>query len=88
MDLATIVSRLRVSYPVLTAAKLDAGMRQLVLAELVGECLADGSSIVVPDGCRVQTVSEERFKVYRESLSGLTPGNLPSVKASLRKQGF
>jgi hypothetical protein len=47
-DLATIVSRLRVSYPVLTASKLDAGMRQLVLAELIEQCLADHSSVVVP----------------------------------------
>ena len=47
-ELSKIVQRLRITYPVLTAAKMDAGMRQLVMAELVEQCVADQTSLVIP----------------------------------------
>lgn len=86
--MGTIVNKLRITYPVLQASKVDSGMRQLVLAELVDQCNRDASSLVIPEGTRVQTVTRDRFNAYKEQLSGLTPQNIAEVKAKMRAQGF
>ena len=53
LDLQTIVQRMRISYPALRAAKIDPTLRQLVLAELIGQCYNESGSIVVPDGAMI-----------------------------------
>jgi hypothetical protein len=52
-SLGKIVDKLRITYPVLQASKMDSGMRQLVLAELIDQCNRDASSLVIPEGTRV-----------------------------------
>ena len=47
----------------------------MVMSEMVEQCAHDNSSVPLPEGVRVQTVSRERFSKYRETLSGLIPDN-------------
>jgi hypothetical protein len=48
-----IVDRMRISYPALRACKVDSGMRQLFLAQLVTQSFNQAESVVVPEGTMV-----------------------------------
>jgi hypothetical protein len=52
LDNATIIQRIRVSYPALRAARVDAALRQLFLAELITQVYNEGGSVVLPQGTR------------------------------------
>ena len=43
-----IVSRIRISYSALRAARVDGALRQLLLAELITQTYNEGGSLVVP----------------------------------------
>ena len=71
-----IVARMRVSYPALKAAKVDAGLRQLFLAELLTQAANDGAACIMPENLAMKVVSMDTFNKYREALSGLTDENV------------
>ena len=75
VDTKAIVGRIRISYPALRAARVDGGLRQLLMAELIAQTHSKGGSLVVPQGLRVQPVAPEQYRKYKEALSGLTEAN-------------
>jgi hypothetical protein len=83
-----IVDRMRVSYSALRAAKVDAGLRHLFLAELMTQAVNDKSEVVIPEGTAIKMVSKDTFRKYREALSGLTDENLSEVTAKLVQLGL
>lgn len=79
IEAKTLVGRMTLSFPVLRAAAHDAGLRALLLAELVSLAAEDGGAVVLPRGLRVHTVSPDQFSLFKEQLSGLNAGNLREV---------
>lgn len=72
VDTSTMLQRIRVSYPALRATKVDSAFRQLMLSEMITQVYNEGGAIVIPQGARLQPVSEEKFTEYKAALSGLT----------------
>jgi hypothetical protein len=54
----TILDRIRLTYPVLRASKVDSALRQLILSELLSQVYKEGGSVVIPTGIRLQPVGE------------------------------
>ena len=52
-DLNTIVSRLRLSLPIMRAAQVDASVRRLLLAKMVKMAVDEGDYLVLPGLARV-----------------------------------
>lgn len=88
VDTGTMLSRIRVSYSALRAAKVDAALRTLLLAELVTQIFNEGGALVVPHGIRLQTVSESKYSDYKSALSGLTEQNVGEVASKLVELGL
>lgn len=53
LDTATMLSRIRVSYTALRAAKVDGALRSLLLAELITQIYNEGGALVIPQGIRL-----------------------------------
>ncbi len=70
-----IISRIRISYSALRAARVDGALRQLLLAELITQTYNEGGSLVVPQGMRFQPLPGDQYTRYKEALSGLTSDN-------------
>ena len=70
------VSKLRISYPFLRAAKVDYLLRQLVLAHMVDMNHSEGEGIFLPEGMPVERLTEEEFRTARDSLAGVVPAHL------------
>jgi hypothetical protein len=83
-----IVDRMKVTYPVLTAAKVDSGLRQLFLAELITQSVNERLEVVVPEGAALRMVSQETFAGYKAALSGLNVDNVQQVTAKLVALGL
>ena len=86
-DLSKVVTRLRLSVPLLKYAKVDKSLRALVLSTLLKNCWDEGESVVVPDGLMVQALGPKDFEKYRGVLGGVTPENEDEVEAALRQLG-
>lgn len=56
-----ILRRLRVSLPVMRAAKIDSDMRRLLLAVLVQQVADEGQSLVVPSGLAVTAIDSQKY---------------------------
>ena len=54
LDSATIIRRMRVSYPALRAASIDGALRALLASELLTQIFNEGGSLVVPAGLKIQ----------------------------------
>ena len=48
LDTGTILSRIRVSYSALRAAKMDSALRGLLMAELITKLYNEGGALVIP----------------------------------------
>jgi hypothetical protein len=83
-----IVGRMRVTYPALRAAKVDAGLRKLFLAELLTQSVNEHTEVVLPEGALIKMVSPDTFLRYKEALSGLNEDNLQEVTAKLVRLGL
>ena len=70
------VSKLRISYPFLRAAKVDYLLRQLVLAHMINMNHSEGEGIFLPNGMPVEYLTEEEFRIARDSLAGVVPAHL------------
>ena len=79
VDVATLVSRLRTSYPVLRATVVDSALRQLLLSELVAQCYREDGVVVLPRNLRVHAVDDDRFLEFKNQLSGLNAENVTAV---------
>ena len=86
-DLTKVVTRLRLSVPLLKYAKVDKSLRALVLSTLLKNCWEEGESVVVPDGLMVQALGPKEFEKYRGVLGGVTPENEEEVATALRQLG-
>ena len=74
---------MRVSYPALRAARVDASLRQLFLSELMTQAVNERMEVVIPEGTAIKMVSADTFKQYKEALSGFNDENLAQVTAKL-----
>lgn len=54
----TILERIRLTYPILRASRVDTALRQLILSELLTQVYKEGGSVVIPTGMRLQPVGE------------------------------
>jgi hypothetical protein len=52
---------MQVSYPALRAAKVDPGLRKLILAELITQALNEGIEVIIPEGTAMRIVSRAHF---------------------------
>ena len=52
---------MHVSYPALRAAKVDPGLKRLLLAELITQALDEGIELILPEGTATQIVSRDNF---------------------------
>jgi hypothetical protein len=84
-DLAKIVSRLRLSVPLLRYAKADRSLRHLVLSTLMKMAADLGEVVAAPDGALIQGMSQDEFGHYRAALGGITGENEAWVNAELAK---
>ena len=66
-DLTTIISRLRLSLPIMRAAQVDASIRRLMLAQMVKMTLEEGDALVLPESARVQFVDNANYETYRKT---------------------
>lgn len=55
----TILDRIRLTYPILRASRVDSALRQLILSELLSQVHKEGGSVVIPTGVRLQPVGEK-----------------------------
>ena len=76
MDVGTMVGRMRLLYPVLRAAAVDAALRQLILSELVQQIINEGGAIVLLRGMRIHPCDTVKWVEYKDELSGLTAENI------------
>ena len=54
-----ILERIRLTYPILRASKVDSALRQLILAELMAQMYKEGGSVVIPTEIGLQPVGEQ-----------------------------
>lgn len=87
-DTGDILNRLRVSYTALRASKVDAALRGLLIAELITQVFLEGGALVIPNGMRVQTISNDKYAEYKSTLSGLNEGNVGNVAVKLVELGL
>ena len=66
---------MHVSYPALRAAKLDPGLKKLLLAELITQALDEGIELILPEGTATRIVSRVHFYKYKDTVSGLNTRN-------------
>lgn len=83
-DLTTIISRLRLSLPIMRAAQVDASIRRLMLAQMVKMTLEEGDALVLPESARVQFVDNANYETYCKTLGGLTTENELTVRMKLQ----
>ena len=55
------MARMHVSYPALRAAKVDPGLKRLILAELITQALDEGIELIIPEGTATRIVSRGHF---------------------------
>ena len=55
------MARMQVSYPALRAAKVDPGLRKLILAELLTQALDEGIEVIIPEGTATRIISRDHF---------------------------
>ena len=53
MNLNDQVGKIKLTYPVLKAAKLDMALRQLLMAQLISMNVKEGQGVLVPTGTNV-----------------------------------
>ena len=74
VDAGTLIHRLRVSVPLLWAAKVDQGLLETMLNYLVSLNAAAGRPVMLPKGCKVEYLPPEVFeaecRVLAQSLVG------------------
>jgi hypothetical protein len=84
----TILDRIRLTYPILRASRVDSALRQLILSELLSQVYKEGGSVVIPTGVRLQPVGEKQFAEYKAQLAGITQENAGEITARLIELGM
>ena len=79
---------MRITYPLLTAARVDAGLRRLFISELITQDVNEGREVILPEGAAIKMVSKDTYKAYKEALSGLNEENVQEVTAQLIRLGL
>ena len=86
-SLRVIVNRLKWGLPLMRYTQRDPALRAMMLAELVQQNVDQSAAVVLPEGVMVQYITRDRYKAYREALSGLNDENVESVRQKLRELG-
>jgi hypothetical protein len=55
------VARMQVRHPALRAAKVDPGLKRLILAELITQALDEGIEVIFPEGTATRIVPRDHF---------------------------
>ena len=58
---------------------MDMVLRQMLISELLSQVEREGGAVVLPMHLRVHTVEVDRFREYKNQLSGLTTENINKV---------
>ena len=69
VDAGTLIRRLRVSVPLLQAAKVDQGLLETMLNYLVSLNAAAGLPVTLPKGCKAEYLPLEVFEAERRVLA-------------------
>ena len=69
VDAGTLIPCLRVSVPLLRAAKVDQGLLETMLNYLVSLNAAAGRPFMLPKGCKAEYLPPEVFKAERRVLA-------------------
>ena len=88
LSVSDIVGRIRLSYPMLQAAAVDSVLRQMIISELVSQVEREGGAVVLPRHLRVHAVEPDRFRDYKNEISGLTAENISAVRAWIVEMGL
>lgn len=78
-DLKSIVARLRMTMPLLTQAKIDKHLRQLVLCTLLKMAAENGETVPAPRGLLFSGLPMDKFDSYLKLLGTATPDNYKEV---------
>lgn len=87
-DLDRIISRLRMSVPLLQYAKVDKHLRNLLLATLMKMAVESGETIPTPEGALIHGMTGAEFDKYRATLGGVTGENEDAVSQALKALGI
>ena len=68
VDAGTLIRHLRVSVPLLRAAKVDQGLLETMLNYLVSLNAAAGRPVTLPKGCKTEYLPPEVFEAERRVL--------------------
>ena len=74
VDAVTLICCLRISVPLLRAAKVDQGLLETMLNYLVSLNAAAGCPVTLPEGCKVEFLPPEVFEAERRVLAQLQVG--------------
>ena len=88
LTVSEIVGRVRLSFPLMKAASVDTVLRQMLISELLSQVEREGGAVVLPMHLRVHTVDDERFREYKNQLSGLTMENVDEVREKIAAMGL
>ena len=69
VDAGTLIHHLRVSVPLLRAAKVDRGLLETMLNYLMSLNAAAGHPVTLPKGCKVEFLPPEVFEAERRVLA-------------------
>ena len=88
LTVSEIVGRVRLSFPLMKAASVDTVLRQMLISELLSQVERKGGAVVLPMHLRVHTVDDDRFREYKNQLSGLTTENVDEVREKIAAMGL
>ena len=57
-----IVQRMKITYPLLTAARVDPGLRRLFISELITQDVNEGKEVILPEGAMIKMVPKDTYK--------------------------
>ena len=71
VNVATLIRKMHVSYPILHTSAVDTALYSLLIAELTQKMLLEGRAIVLPYGVMMHGVESDWSKDFCHELSGL-----------------
>ena len=64
VDIATLVGKIRLSYPILHASVVDSALQSLFIMKLAQKISLKGGTIVLPQIVRMHAVESDYFKEF------------------------
>ena len=79
LTVSEIVGRVRLLFPLMKTAAMDIVLHQMLISDLLSQVELKGGAVVLPMHLRVYTVEADRFREYKNQLSGLKTENIDEV---------